>query len=78
MTEYEVRRFDERLEVADGEELVEAQLSTKGTLPQHTAHSNLALVELADEYVCGFETSSGECGREVDAPDETCWQHPDA
>jgi hypothetical protein len=28
-------------------------------------------------FFCGAEKSDGEpCGREVDEPDDTCWQHP--
>lgn len=28
-----------------------------------------------DDWVCGYEGTSGTCSRSVDDPDEYCWQH---
>jgi len=28
-------------------------------------------------YFCNADTATGQCTREVDGPDDTCWQHSD-
>jgi len=51
-------------------------------VPASTSHSvNRLLVESGtpeepDEYICEAQTDGGGvCQREVDSPDETCWDH---
>lgn len=85
MTNYEVRRFNDELELPDGAEVVAANLSAQGTRTSSSTASNLALVRIPDDEYdeavsqgvaeprCGYDG----CQRQVSDPDERCWQHED-
>lgn len=79
-TEYRIVEFEQRFELDDDEEVVTAQITESGTRPSSRAR-NRALIarEPSDNgpYICGAETQSGECQREVDGLNERCWQHED-
>jgi len=72
MTSYRIERFWGALTLDADEEIVGTNLSPKPNA------QNMALVKEAEEegqYYCGVETGAGECGREVNSPDDVCWQH---
>lgn len=76
---YEVIEFDRQFVADDDVEVVAADMSAQGTSASHVAAKNRALIrrEVEEEsYTCGAELSDGdECGRQVAAEDERCWQH---
>lgn len=82
MNRFEVRPFQDELEIHDDEELVTVIEGNRGGWKEAV----VALPDREDEtYRCGVELEGGgtngrggnTCGREVDSPDETCWQHSD-
>jgi hypothetical protein len=60
----------EQIELHEGERIV-------GTEFRGGTRLVVAILTPVDgvEHVCGAETASGECQREVDSADELCWQH---
>lgn len=71
MKTFEVRQFQEALEIGDDEEIVGFREGKRRGWRE-------ALVRVPDreEFYCGYELGDGdECQRQVDGPDEYCWQH---
>lgn len=69
MKRFELREFQDEIEVENDEEIV-------GFQHARVAGWREALVKVEETHLCGAELAGGgTCSREVDSPDETCWDH---
>lgn len=69
MKTFELRQFQDDIEIENDEEIVGFQHS-------RVAGWREALVKVDETYLCGAGLAGGgTCSREVDEPDARCWDH---